>query len=65
MGFYASPREVLRDASLEAGQKREILQSWKAESIHLQESTAEGFGGGERSHLDAVCQALSELDGGG
>lgn len=52
---------VLADERLSREEQLEILQRWKAEAIHMQESTAEGFGGGERSHLDEVAKALHEL----
>lgn len=53
---------VLEDEGLSREQQLEILQIWKAEAIHMQESTAEGFDGGERSRLDEVAKALHELE---
>ncbi len=35
-----------------------MLEAWKTEVIHLEESSGEGFGGGERSHLDEIAKAL-------
>lgn len=61
-GVYGEPSDVLADDALTGSQKREVLERWKAEAIHLQESTAEGFGGGEQSHLDDVVDALSSLN---
>lgn len=58
---YESPTHVLEDSTLTDGQKREILESWQAEAIRMQESSAEGFGGGERSHLDEVNRCLETL----
>lgn len=58
---YARPLAVLEDPALTRDEKRIILDAWKAEAIHLQESSAEGFGGGERSHLDEIVQALQRL----
>lgn len=52
---------VLTDKNLSREEKIEILQRWKAEAIHMQESSAEGFDGGEPSHLDEVARALHEL----
>ena len=59
---YEVPQMVLADERLSHEQKLAILKQWKAEAIHMQESTAEGFGGGERSHLDEVAKALQELE---
>ncbi|MDQ8201507.1 hypothetical protein [Pelagicoccus sp. SDUM812003] len=59
---YGRPEDVLSDEELSAEQKREVLKEWEAEAIHLQESAAEGFGGGERSRLDEIEAALSKLE---
>ena len=61
---YASPDAVLRDDSLTDEQKRDVLVSWENEAIHMQDSVAEGFQGGESSHLDQVKQALDTLERG-
>ena len=53
---------VLEDEKLSHEEKAEVLKKWKAEAIHMQESAAEGFDGGERSHLDEVTKALRELE---
>jgi len=58
---YDRPGDVLRDGSLTNEQKRKVLRGWEAEAIHLQESDAEGFGGGEHSHLDDIERALEQL----
>lgn len=58
---FAHPRDVLSEASLTGEQKRAILESWERDAIHLQESEAEGFNGGEGSRLDAVVSALEKL----
>ena len=59
---FPSPEAVIDNTSFSNAQKREILESWEAEAIHLQESESEGFGGGERSQLDDVKRALDALD---
>ena len=61
-GVYGAPEDVLADDTLTGSQKREVLERWKSEAIHLQESAAEGFGGGERSHLDDVVSALDSIE---
>ena len=58
---YGHPGDVLGDTGLNNAQKREILLRWEAEAIHMQESDAEGFTGGERSHLDEIMTALRNL----
>ncbi|MBD5779575.1 hypothetical protein IEN85_08715 [Pelagicoccus sp. NFK12] len=58
---YSRPLEVLSDAELTQEEKRSVLEAWKAEAIHLQESSGEGFGGGERSSLDEIAKALSRV----
>jgi len=58
---YERPGDVLRDTSLNHAQKRKVLLSWEAEAIHMQESDAEGFSGGEHSHLDDIVCALERL----
>ncbi|HKJ90202.1 MAG TPA: hypothetical protein VJ960_03655 [Oceanipulchritudo sp.] len=58
---FAHPWDVLNEASLTKDQKQAILESWESDAIHLQESEAEGFSGGEGSRLDAVVSALKKL----
>ena len=58
---YARPADVLRDETLNHDQKQEVLTHWEAEAIQLQESEAEGFGGGERSLLSEIKRAISQL----
>jgi hypothetical protein len=58
---YERPAAVLRDGTLEPGQKLEILTHWEAEAIELQESEGEGFGGGERSLLTEIKDAIADL----
>lgn len=60
-GTYGQPLDVLVDADLTQEEKRSVLEAWKAEAIHLQESSGEGFGGGERSSLDEIAKALSRV----
>lgn len=61
---YGSPSDVLADEALSVAEKREVLRQWESEAIHLQESDAEGFGGGERSQLDEIVNALASLSQG-
>ncbi len=59
---YADPQEVVCDRELSREEKIEVLENWKAEAVHVQESTAEGFDGGEPSQLDKVIKALHEVE---
>ncbi len=59
---YGCPDDVLADDSLTNERKREVLERWRAEAVHLQESEAEGFLGGENSMLDQIAAALRNLD---
>lgn len=58
---YDHPRDVLGDESLDQQQKLAILANWAAEAKHLQESTAEGFGGGEDNLLADIKAAERKL----
>ena len=58
---YGSPAEVLKDSILTTKEKRRVLESWEADAIRLQASEEDGFGGGERSRLDQVEEALKQL----
>jgi len=55
------PQEILNDPDLGLDEKIARLEAMEAEAIHMQESDAEGFGGGERSHLDDIKEALDQL----
>lgn len=59
---YGCPDDVLADEALTVERKREILKRWRAEAVHMQESEAEGFLGGENSMLDQIAAALRNLD---
>jgi hypothetical protein len=61
VGIFGHPENVLKNESLTKSQKREVLLRWKAEAVHMQESDAEGFGGGERSRIDEITQAIGKL----
>jgi len=58
---YAQPEEVVADNRLSQETKRSILEDWKNQAIHMQESDAEGFGGGEGSRLDEIEECLKAL----
>lgn len=58
---FGRPTAVLEDDSFSTDQKRQILESWEADAIRLQDSEAEGFAGGETAHLDDVKSALDKL----
>lgn len=58
---YRKPDAVVRDAALSREQKLEILEHWEAEAIELQESEGEGMGGGERSLLTEIKDAIKQL----
>lgn len=58
---YSRPLAVIADPDLTQDEKRKILEAWKAEAVHLEESSGEGFGGGERSNLDEIAEALRHV----
>lgn len=60
-GVYDDPHAVVEDASLDLQQKRKVLKNWEAETIHLEESEAEGRVDGENSLLADIKDALTEL----
>ena len=60
--YYTEPGAVLQDTCLNPLQKKQILEQWKYDAIHMQESDAENMDGGERSHLDDILRALDHLE---
>lgn len=60
---YESPENVLTDSELTQEEKVGVLIAWRDEAVHLQESTAEGMGGGERSQIEEIVRALNYLQG--
>ena len=60
--YYSSPLDLVEDDSLTCEQKISILKFWESEAIHIQESEAEGFQGGETSKLDTIKQAIDLLE---
>jgi hypothetical protein len=60
-GVFGHPDKVVECDALTDSQKRDILLRWRAEAIHMQESEAEGFGGGERSRIDDIICAIEKL----
>jgi len=61
MTITSRPQQILDDSSLGRKEKISLLEELEAEAIHMQESDAEGFAGGERSHLDDIKRALDQL----
>ena len=59
---YASPMDVVHDESLDAEEKRKILESWKKDAELLSTAQDENMSGGERPQLQDVSIALTELD---
>ncbi len=60
-GAYDTPEEVLRDASLDRGAKRRILQSWERDARELQVAEEENMGGGEPAMLGRVLDCLAQV----
>ncbi|MGH8194124.1 MAG: hypothetical protein ACREQ8_06970 [Woeseiaceae bacterium] len=58
---YRHPGAVVKDSGLNDRQKLEVLRHWEAEAVQLQESEAEGMGGGERSLLAEIKRAMREV----
>jgi hypothetical protein len=59
---YTCPMDVVNDESLDAEEKRRILESWKKDAELLSTAQAENMSGGERPQLQDVSLALQELD---
>ena len=59
---YRHPMDVVKDGSLDAGEKRRILESWKKDAELLSTAQDENMTGGERPHLQDVMLALQELE---
>jgi hypothetical protein len=59
---YACPIDVVHDDSLDAGEKRKILESWKKDAELLSTAQDENMAGGERPQLQDVSLALTELE---
>ncbi|MEX1993947.1 MAG: hypothetical protein WD929_04730 [Steroidobacteraceae bacterium] len=62
--FYARPQDVLQDASLDAAQKRRVLESWVLDAQLLGAAEGENMPGraSERPFLREAKLALQELD---
>ena len=61
--YFASP-DLVVDADLPLETRRKILKSWLLDATRLDASESEAMGGGERSHLQRVSNALERLDEG-
>lgn len=61
---FETPEAVTKSADLSTDNKIEILCRWAYDASELAVAEEEGMGGGERSQLDGVLQALNELTGG-
>lgn len=62
--FYARPKDVLKDARLDAAQKRRVLDSWVLDAQLLADAEGESMPGRatERPFLREAKLALKELD---
>jgi hypothetical protein len=58
---FGEPGNVLSRPDLDAGQKREILESWWQDAVRLSGSAGENMTGGEEPMLKRVKDALREL----
>jgi hypothetical protein len=59
---YAKPMDVVNDPRLDTEQKRRILESWKKDAELLSTAQDENMAGGERTQLQDVSIALTELE---
>jgi hypothetical protein len=59
---YATPMDVVNDEDLSLDEKRKILESWKHDGQLLSTAQGENMAGGERSQLQDVSLALTELE---
>ena len=60
-GVFGEPGNVLTHPDLDAGQKREVLESWWQDAVRMSESAGENMRGGEEPVLKRVRDALREL----
>ena len=58
---FGEPGNVLSHPDLDAGQKRELLESWWQDAVRMSESAGENMKGGEEPMLKRVRDALREL----
>ena len=58
---FGEPGNVLSHPDLDAGQKREILESWWQDAVRMSASAGENMRGGEEPMLKRVKDALREL----
>lgn len=58
---FDRPDDVLNDTTLNADEKRRILESWKFDAQRLAESAAENMAGGEETDLRDVSKVLVQL----
>ncbi len=59
---FDTPREVLGSRVLSHTDKLKILKRWELDARALQRASDESMGGGESPPLDAINEALSQLD---
>lgn len=59
---YGSPSEVLTDERLSCEDKLKVLTEWELDAARLEESVAEGMGGGEPNKLMEVRKAKLALE---
>jgi hypothetical protein len=62
---FDTPQEVVESRALAKAMKIEILKRWELDARALQRATEENMAGGEASPIDAVNDALAQLDPGG
>jgi hypothetical protein len=62
---YTAPADVLEDDDLSDAQKLEVLRRWEVDAREKQVAEEEGMGGGERSELIDVEEAINALQAGG
>ena len=59
---FERPKDVLRDPSLDTGEKKAVLETWATDAEALQRAEDEGMGGGEPSKMIDVVSAKKDLD---
>ena len=62
LSFFDQPCDVLNAEDLTNHEKISILKRWELDARSLQRATDEGMSGGTRPPLDAINDALAELD---
>ena len=59
---FDRPEDVATSSDLTRSEKLELLRQWEQNATELQEAATEGMAGGEAALLQAVRQAISDVE---